>query len=816
MTASPFDAIRFRYPWRDYQARVLEELRGHLDDRKLHVVAAPGAGKTVLGLEVMRAVGLPTLILAPSIAIRNQWTDRLAELFLDGEHPDWVSHDLEAPGLVTVATYQALHVTARPEVLKEAGIRVVILDEAHHLRQAWWSSLQQVVDALEPKTVSLTATPPYDVASIEWARYNALCGPIDAEISIPELVKSGDLAPHQDLVHISTLDTAEEYRALVARDVDLRRSLCALPDMVAHLKAHPWIVETGRNISLILDQPELFTAMLIYLADTGEDVSPYARRVLGVGGAALPKISDPWLITLFDGLRKELPESVLAMLRKSRVLSGERVRMPAGTREDQEKLLRDARGKLDAIVEIAAAEDAAMGDTLRLAILTDQIGRYSQAMVPDKTTAAAVFERLRSEGCGGDLCVLTGSLVIAPKGALAGDGIAARPLPGDDRYEQITLTGAASDRRVQLVTDLFTRGTVRVLIGTRALLGQGWDAPAMNTLILASSVKSFVSSNQMRGRAIRRDPADPGKAAHIWHIATAAPDAPGPEVQTLAHRFDAFTYLNPETGRIASGFPVGDAETVTARSRDWMAAREELAARWDAALIAGGPNPHIRHRIETPDTRNRMVQRVNTISILPNLAGAGAAAGIWAVAFGTLGAGLVLAGGAALALWPAVRRIRHVIRHGTRAGSLRETARALLYGMTEAGLIRTPRERLDVQTGETADGLVYCMLQGATLPEETRFLAALEEIFAPIDNPRYLIVRDSYLGRRLQSSPFPVPRGLGDRKERAEAFLDGWHRHVGPGKLVYTRTVQGRLKLLQARVITAFEPGEIKRSSIWE
>ena len=61
-----------------------------------------------------------------------------------------------------------------------------------------------------------------------------------------------------------------------------------------------------------------------------------------------------------------------------------------------------------------------------------------------------------------------------------------------------------------------------------------------------------------------------------------------------------------------------------------------------------------------------------------------------------------------------------------------------------------------------------------------------------------------------------MPRGLGDRKQRAEAFLDGWHRHVGPGKLVYTRTVQGRLKLLQARVITAFEPGEIKRSSVWE
>ena len=38
----------FKGKWRDYQARILEEMDRHLDDRRLHVVAAPGAGKTVL------------------------------------------------------------------------------------------------------------------------------------------------------------------------------------------------------------------------------------------------------------------------------------------------------------------------------------------------------------------------------------------------------------------------------------------------------------------------------------------------------------------------------------------------------------------------------------------------------------------------------------------------------------------------------------------------------------------------------------------------------------------------------------------------
>ena len=33
----------------------------------------------------------------------------------------------------------------------------------------------------------------------------------------------------------------------------------------------------------------------------------------------------------------------------------------------------------------------------------------------------------------------------------------------------------------------------------------------------------------------------------------------------------------------------------------------------------------------------------------------------------------------------------------------------------------------------------------------------------------------------------PVPADLARRKERAEAFLRAWRRHVGPGRLVFTQ-----------------------------
>ena len=102
--------IKFKFPWRKYQVRVLGELDHYLSNGSLHVVAPPGSGKTVLGLEVMLRLNRPTLILAPSLTIRDQWIDRFCELFLpENRQPEWISCDLKKPAFMTVCTYQALH-----------------------------------------------------------------------------------------------------------------------------------------------------------------------------------------------------------------------------------------------------------------------------------------------------------------------------------------------------------------------------------------------------------------------------------------------------------------------------------------------------------------------------------------------------------------------------------------------------------------------------------------------------------------------------------------------------------------------------------
>nr|WP_275297033.1 DEAD/DEAH box helicase family protein [Jannaschia sp. Os4] len=824
--------MRFRHPWRAYQARVLADLEGHMDDDRLHVVAAPGAGKTVLGLEVMRRLGRPALILSPSLAIRNQWIDRLADLFLDGARPGWVSTDLRAPAPMTVATYQALHALGDLAPLAEAGFGTLILDEAHHLRRAWWAALADLGDRVDARSVALTATPPYDVSGAEWRRYDALAGPVDAEIGVPELVRTGDLVPHRDLVRLVRLPPGSGHADLARADADLRAALRGRADLCDLLLGHPWMRDPHSDLDALLSAPDLVAAMIVYLADAGRDPPAEALRVLGLRGIAIPPVTDAWLQTLCGGLRDDLPAAVVALLRRHGALARGRVSIPPGGAR-RRTMLRDAPDLFEAVRDAVDVERGTLGPDLRMAILCEHVGagavtlaaQEPGAFAPDavagrvradrragRPDAGTTFERLRAgPGAPDDLGVLTGSLCIAPAAAPRGEGVAARPLPHDPRYVRLTFEAGAD--RVARMSDLVAAGHVRVLIGTRALLGQGWDLPALNALVLATNVASFVSSNQMRGRAIRRDPAAPGKTANIWHVAVADPEGGGPEVDDLRARFDTFVHLDPVRGSIRSGWlSPGEADPArqAARARDGAG----LARAWDAALEAGGPSPRLRHRVATATAPRGLVRTDVLTRAVPRI-GAAAALG---VGWGTLSGGLwtgvaALAAAGALAV-PTAPSLLRLARHGTLAGSLGQAGAALLHAMAETGLVRTPRAALSVETG-TEDGLAWAALRGGTLPEETRFQSLLADLLGPVGNPRYLLLRESYLGDRLRIAPHAVPGDLGRNRDGATALLDGWRRHVGPARLAYTRTVEGRHALLRARMVQLADAPAPRRGTVW-
>jgi len=104
-------SIKFKGEFRDYQEIVLDHAEQYLKDGKVHIVAAPGSGKTTLGLELICRLNSPALILSPTVTIRQQWGERFADSFLPADEniEDYYSCNLRKPSQITSITYQALY-----------------------------------------------------------------------------------------------------------------------------------------------------------------------------------------------------------------------------------------------------------------------------------------------------------------------------------------------------------------------------------------------------------------------------------------------------------------------------------------------------------------------------------------------------------------------------------------------------------------------------------------------------------------------------------------------------------------------------------
>lgn len=884
--------MRFAGVWRDYQAQVLAEMDEHLENGRLHVVAAPGAGKTVLGLEIVRRLGRRAVVFAPTVAIRDQWAHRLTPLFLpERPTPGEVSHDLESPAQLTLATYQALDAFRRSDdldrlvdVLKDAGPLTLVLDEAHHLRREWQTCIEHLAATLsDVRLVALTATPPYDVSFAEWARYESVCGPIDLEIGIPELVRNGDLCPHQDHVILSS-PTQDALQLLDARRRalrDLQRDLWADAGLLDLLERHPWLSRPDDHVEAILEAPEMLSAILVLLAWAGREPPSAPLKLLGVTLRTLPRPSFFWLETFLDGvlgrhaqtfdLGADRAKALRDRLHRQGLIAGGRVRL--GETRSIFQLMASSLAKLDSIEAVARAEEAALGEGLRMVVLSDHI-RIAElptdpraAFKPAKLGVVPVFEHLRRAGVGaGVLGVLTGTLVILPRGALPRlealavanglpDGaVNAFGLPGCPEHVRIELAGAAGARLVHLVTALFTRGDIRILVGTQSLLGEGWDAPALNSLVLASNTASFMLSNQMRGRAIRIDPADPGKVANIWHLATVPPPAPQDGLSQaaemlnwgalmdegapglsdgalLGRRFRAFEGIsNGDSTLIESGIgrlgldPAADPGQVNARTLAAAADRPAIARRWSVSLAAGGGRARVRETA-APNYAPRSLAWSDTLQALVwTAASAAAFAGAEQfLAFEESQAGAVIgmavAGAAGLASLPRlVRAARLAWRNGSVEGSLEQVGEAVLQALVDAKLTReTVAEEGAFGVRASLDGRKDIFLRGMSRSTERMVMQAIAEVLGPVQNPRYLLVRHSRLGLRTRADYHAVPTALGARKEWAERFAKLWSQRVGSSTLVYARSPEGRRVLLRARAksLAAGLQRSVDRRSAW-
>lgn len=881
---------KFKYHWRKYQERVLKELDGHLNDNHLHVIAPPGSGKTILGLEVALRLNKPTLILAPSIAIRNQWVQRFCEFFLNIETiPDWISKDIHHPKFLTVSTYQGLHAAcsgiatieseenevedvSEVEVtsvstrtknshkiingLKNVGIGTIVVDEAHHLKNAWWYSLIEIKKALNPTVVGLTATPPYDVSYAEWQRYIDLNGPVDAEISVPELVVEGDLCPHQDYVYFSmpTHEERQKINDFRMRIDTLYESLCKDETLIEAIENHPIIIAPKAHLDWIYGNLELFSAAIIFLNKVGKTISNVHLEVIGDPNFSIPQFSYDWMEILLDFyLHKDSQnfqdykahqEKLVNRLKRAGAM--ERRSISFLHNKNVNRHLSSSISKLKSIEAIVDFEYCKLGSDLRMVILTDYIRKEflvntsTHDLELNKLGVLPIFETLRRNNGNKKLGILTGSIVIIPQTAMPAFEAAAKhygvskvsikPLPYDTNYVIINSQESLKHDIVSIVTQVFQDGHIEILTGTKSLLGEGWDAPAINTLILASFVGSYVSSNQMRGRAIRTQRLNADKTGNIWHLVcidATAKDG-GDDYQILKRRFKSFVGLSlKDTLSIENGInrlgllqhikTVNDVEYINDKMLERAGARQELKQHWKDAL---GNGTFLVEEIKLPfpeeldykavksmyysKTIKNLIGMLSTILLLFSIE-------VLEVTGNTLkhiknleqfmywllfvcGAAILSFGGFAFKTFRLYVKYRDISKDVTQIGD------ALLWSLIKAGAIRTDISELEVETEVDDFGAIYCHLKGGTTYEKSTFIKSLQEIIGTIDNPRYIIIRKSKLLKLWSQKDYhALPELIGRKKSLASYFETLWKRFVGDCELIYTRTIEGRKLLLKSK-----------------
>lgn len=887
------DTLQFRGTWRDYQDRVLSNADKYLADGKVHIVAAPGSGKTTLGIELIRRLGAPCLILSPGITIRQQWLERIVEGFLlPGRDPEeLLSNDLKNMKTITAITYQALYSAMKRyqgrladsegeltedneqeagdkkteatdgehtegesedvdfrdfdilEAVRAAGIRTICLDEAHHLRSEWWKALEKFMKELKGVTViALTATPPYDSTPGQWKRYIDLCGPIDEEIFTPELVKEGSLCPHEDYIFFNwpareELRQIEDYQK---KEEAVRNRLLTGSRFTDMIATHRGLRSPEEYSERFLDNPKYFSALLIFCQTQQIPFPAYLRELIGAEGR-LPRLDSSWLEVLLQGflyddtdsyeVTQSDREELLRELKEAGCIYRKKVSLTH--RDAMQRLLAKSQGKMESIGRIVDAEYGSLGEELRLLVLCDYIKKDKLSLAGTDQVMAAeigavpIFEHLRRQGREGvRLGCLSGSVILVPMDTrekleelLGQKGCQGTLSPvRETGYGQLKVKGK-NTHIVAVVTELFRQGEINVLVGTKSLLGEGWDAPCINSLVLATYVGSFMLSNQMRGRTIRTDRDHPEKTGNIWHLACIFPEKSGKtkhadfsgDYETLVRRFHAFLGVSWKDDVIESGverlaIPEFDTKEKMEKVNEMMleraSDREGMRSRWQRSLreIRGGMEVQQVEDIPAEEAKTGFLF-VNAVwmeilsLLIAVLMGLGRV--FTQAAYGARSVPAAALGLAMLAACVLVARYGvRLVRLSTPERRMTRISQAVADALAEIGELEDPQHcRAQV---ESADGLVIgTWLKGGTMRDKTTFAACMEEIWGVIDNPRYLLTREKRSGRSEEF--YSVPEIFGNKKERALVFEKHMRKVLGRYQVAYTRTPEGRRLLLRAR-----------------
>lgn len=731
------------------------------------------------------------------------------------------------------------------ENLKKVGIGLIILDECHHLLHHWGRVLTEVREFFDdPIVLGLTATPPdfQHYEEEDSKRYQEFFGDIDYEVPVPALVRDSNLAPYQDLAFF-VRPSQQELNYIAQVDEEFQQLLNDLHQEQdypnATLPIEKWVFKAlddrispgGKK-----EEWDQFSKRNTGFADAGR---AFLLNTIGSIPKGVPHPPD-YLINSYQNklalLRPVLDRYVRHGLRRSdseldhekAELVTQRLRM-LGTQITENgirpcaspvgRIMAYASSKTKAISTILSSEMQALGGDIRAVVITDF----------EKTSATTLVEGVMDDEAGGAVAAfrqavqcenvdLLNPILMTGSTVLVDDDLADKFLEAannwiKERELSITLVdelrgdyheiiGKGKDwipRHYSLmITEFFQSGITKCLVGTRGLLGEGWDASKINVLIDLTTVTTSMSINQLRGRSIRLDKQWPQKVANNWDVVCLAEEFTngfsdyerfkkkhkqlygvcddGAIEKGVGHVHAAFTEAEPEG--VSEGMAVFN-EDMLRRGRN----RSHVRGLWgigqpfnakptsaiEARLATGFGGGFKFGKEKTPWTNESLVQAIS-LSILNSLIHLG------------------------------------MISRNCRADG-----------------------------GNRGGGWVRLHLQNATEEESTLFSACLEEILGPMEKPRYVISRSSkYITDTWLSKIMPeviakffrpvkdklvmyhtVPKTLAASAEKAEIFQRYWNQFVSPSELFYARSKEGKMRVDIIKSSTLIPQNSLHRKEIF-
>ncbi len=787
-----------------------------------------------------------------------------------------------------------LHPRGRELVRRAAatGPWTLVLDECHHLLETWGALCRALARALGDDTwvLGLTATPRTSMTARQAELHDDLFGDCDFSVPTPAVVKEGELAPYQELIYL-TDPTAEEDTWIVAersRFADLQLEL--LSERTGTLPFLDWLWRRLHDRRYEKGGPQRSWREL---EEAEPELARAGLRLVQAGVLELPigarlreehRVSadaQDWAVLLEAYAREHLTGS--GVLADSRLLEAIRAVLPSLGYTLTVRGLRTATSPVDRICALSAskasaavhvldAESAALGEDLRAVVLCDFEQRTAQAPASlqeaarDRPAGSArlAFLALAGSSLAPALrpVMVTGRTVAMRREDLAAfrafappalaDRLLADPLDGNRALVTLSAgVGWSARVWVPLMTSWLEAGGTQVLVGTRGLLGEGWDCPPLNVVVDLTGAATPTAVTQLRGRSLRIDPARPDKVADNWTVVCVADDHPRGDADYLRGVRKHEHHLAPgRDGVIESGIghcdevlgpyaPPVAGSRVAVNGRALVRAHERGAVRAAWAVgqgyrgveiatlrvrteqplgLSGGvvPSALLRARrtlgepAPAPLPRARRPERLWPLPLVSaSVAGASVAAAEGALpgVVAGAGAGLLVAAGVGGQRYAQQLRALRTSPAVEQTATLQQMASAVADALQRIG--ESTVGAGGVQVRGVRGGEFACELDAPTR-ESLLFAACLDELLAPLADPRWLVsrlvlpvpaaaadkrrlARARALGRPVEAAVawHAVPGPLARSKTRVSAFEVAWREHVGAGRLVLVKDPEG-------------------------